>query len=141
MDLNDLNEKRLIRRYLLWSYKSTKEELDKIDRYFTQDIVDNFLLKQMKGCKSFKNGKDDEVYVSCVEGFEEYMGKKISKANEKKFINLKEKRVSSEYQYLKDKLIAIEKAIEHFFGKQEVDVIIGLYEQEMSERILKARDH
>jgi len=43
-----LDQKNLIRSYLVWCYKTTKEDLDKIDRYFTQNHVDNFILSRLK---------------------------------------------------------------------------------------------
>ena len=135
------NEKKLMWRYLIWYYKSTKEDIDKIDRYYTQEIVDTFLLKKLKESKNFDNGKGSSVYLDCVDVFEEYRDNKKLKADEQKFFNVNEKKVCAEYQYLTDKLVAIEKAIEHFFGKKELDDIVSLYEEEMIDRILKARKH
>lgn len=68
----DKEKRRLIRRYLIWCYKTTREEFD---------------------------------------------------------------------GYLKNRLEAVEKAIEHFLGKDDLNNIQMLYENEMTNRILQARGH
>jgi len=46
-----------------------------------------------------------------------------------------------DYLYLKNRLTAIEKAIKHFLGPGQMKHIRLLYEQEMTQRILTAREH
>ena len=47
------NQQRLMRRYFVWCYKTTKEELDKIDRYFTQNTVDDYILARLLESEEF----------------------------------------------------------------------------------------
>ena len=62
-------ERNLIKRYLVWCYKTTKEELDKIDRYFTQLIADEFILKQLKGTKNYRSSAGRKEYKGLVGQF------------------------------------------------------------------------
>ncbi len=133
-------EKDLMRRYLVWCYKTTKEELDKIDRYFTQLIADNFTLKQLKGTKGYKSSGDRD-YKNLVDQFKIYMDKKESSVLKKKFKDRKRMQLNPDYQYLRDRLSAIEKTIKNFLGVKELTKIDLLYEQEMTRRILEAREH
>jgi len=135
------NEKNLMRRYLLWCYKTTKEELDKIDRYFTQEKADRFILKNLKKNKELKIQKTKDACSGMVKDFEEYIELKILKANKKKFLDEKKKDLHPGYHYLRNRLEGIEKAGSHFLGKKAFDEIINLYEKEMTERILSAREH
>jgi len=77
-----LNSKKkdLIRRYLIWCYKTTKEDLDRIDRYFTQNIADDFLLDQLTRSKDFKSKKSNANYRKLVRDFARY---KIDKRKKK----------------------------------------------------------
>lgn len=133
-------EKNLMRRYLTWCYKTTKEELDKIDRYFTQLIADDFTLKQLQGTKGYKSSTDKD-YKNLVDQFKVYMDKKESSVLKKKFKDQKHAKLNPEYQYLRARFSALEKTIKHFFGVNELVKIRSLYEQEMTNRILQAREH
>ena len=135
-----LKEKKLLRRYLVWCYKTTKEELDKIDRYFTQLIADNFTLKQLQGTTGYKSSGDRD-YKNLVDQFKIYMDKKESSVLKKKFKDRKRMQLNPDYQYLRDRLSAIEKTIKNFLGVKELTKIDLLYEQEMTRRILEAREH
>ena len=66
----------LTRRYLTWCYKTTKENLDRIDRYFTQDTVDQFLLQSLKEDPQAKG------ISSAIDAFAQYMDAKFKKARE-----------------------------------------------------------
>lgn len=134
-------EKDLTRRYLIWCYKTTKEDLDRIDRYYTQVPVDLYVLKQLKSSKEYKGSKVDKNYKGFVSDFEKYIGAKKKNVDEKKFTDLKCEKLDPRYQYLKERFAAIEKAIVHFLGKKELDKINSLYEIEMTNRILSAREH
>lgn len=135
------NEKNLIRRYLVWCYKTTKEELDKIDRYFTQIKADDFMLKQLRKAKEYNPSADDKAYRDLVDQFQVYMKKKETGVLKKKFRNGKNATVNTDYQYLHNRFISIEKAICYFLGAKELKNICFLYEQEMTGRILEAREH
>lgn len=131
-----VGKKELTRRYLVWYYKSLKEELDKIDRYFTQDVVDQFVLKQLKN-----KHKDDTSYQKCFKELDEYCQLKLSRAHKKKFSSIQKKQVTPEYQFLQNRFKAVEDAIVEFLGKQELIRIKTAYEEEMTSRILTAREY
>jgi hypothetical protein len=135
------NQKDLTRRYLIWCYKTTKEDLDRIDRYFTQYDVDQQLLKTLKGTKEFKSSSSDGQYKELVEQFEKYLHEKKAKAQEKKFAHPSKVQLTHDYLYLRNRLESIEKAVVHFLGKKELKSIRLLYEGEMTRRILEAREH
>lgn len=134
-------EKNLTRRYLTWCYKTTKESLDRIDRYYTQIPVDYYLLRQLKSSKCFKNPEVNKNYKDLVNGFEKYIDVKKKNVDAKKFKDLKCKELSPEYLYLKERFAAIENTIVYFLGKKELEKIDSLYEVEMTNRILSAREH
>lgn len=131
-------QRELIRRYLIWFYKTTKEELDKIDRYFTQAAVDEFLIGRLKESEAYG---DDVAFRKSVDNFITYAEEKLVRAQEKKFADASRKTHHPDYLYLKARFGAIEDAIRYFLGQEELDKICALYEQEMTERILKAREH
>lgn len=133
------NERRLVRRYLVWCYKTTKEELDRVDRYFTQSLVDDYLIERLKKLPAYKSADPD--FLKAVEDFVAYAGEKKARAGDKKFADLSAQTLRPDYQYLQARLEAIEEAITHFLGEKEREEIVALYEQEMTERILKAREH
>ncbi|MCA9409520.1 MAG: hypothetical protein H6755_05065 [Candidatus Omnitrophica bacterium] len=135
-EFND-NELNLIRRYLVWCYKTTKEDLDRIDRYFTQFTVDSHLLESLKKEKVFKS---DMKYKDAVKQFEQYMHEKIDKARQKKFVDNKEE-LNTEYVYLQNRMVAIENTISKLLGEEMLKEIVRLYEEEMTVRILQAREH
>ena len=128
-----LKEKALIRRYLIWCYKTTKEDLDRIDRYYTQNLVDHFILDEFK--------KGSAPFLKQIDEFKKYLNQKLIKADQKKFSDKAAGKLTSEYQYLQKRFVAIEKSIKHFLGVKELGAIRNLYEEEMTERILQAREH
>ena len=132
----DANKTNLVRRYLMWCYKTTKEDLDRTDRYFTQWDVDQFFLDHL--CKTEKVSREAQGLIN---NFEEYMHKKKDNAHAKKFKEDSQKELNPEYEYLHYRFDAIEQAIVHFLGKDELKKITELYEQEMTQRILTAREH
>ena len=131
-----LDLKNLIRRYLLWCYKTTKEDLDRIDRYFTQALVDRRILDLL-----LKNKESDKAYQKKIADFQLYMDTKEKNALNKKYLNLKNKILQPDYLYLKTRLAAIEQVIVEFFGKKELRSIQSHYENEMTRRILQATEH
>ena len=132
-------EQDLIRRYLVWCYKTTKEELDKIDRYFTQAVVDDYLIERLKTSPEYKARATP--FHKSVEDFIQYAREKKAKAEGKKFADSAQKTLHPDYQYVNARVEAIEQAICHFFDQKELEKIAALYEKEMTERILKAREH
>ena len=132
-------EQDLIRRYLIWCYKTTKEELDKIDRYFTQAVVDDYLIERLESLPEYK-ARGSSFYRS-VADFIQYAREKKAKAEGKKFADPAQATIHPDYQYLKARFEAIEQAICHFFDQKELERIAALYEKETTERILKAREH
>jgi len=136
-----LNEKKLLRRYLVWCYKTTKEELDKVDRYFTQLKADDYILKQLKLVENYTSSTENKDYKSSVDQFETYIKTKELNVLKKKFKDRKCTKLNPDYQYLQCRFTAIEKTIAHFLGDPELNKICLLYEQEMIERILQAREH
>jgi hypothetical protein len=131
----------LTRRYLLWCYKTTKEELDRIDRKFTQLEVDKKIFAELtKAIKHFK-GVEKKEYLKKLKAFEVYMEQKEIRGLGEKFLDKDKKKIKPDYTYLAHRLSAIEKAIVFFLGKEELVAIQRLYEEEMTRRILESREH
>ena len=124
--------KNLKKRYLLWSYKTTKEALDRIERKFTQVEIDRFILKELR--KKDKAGR----IKSFINDFEAYVAKKEADGLNLKFAN---NELKAEYLFLVLKLEAIEKAIIKECGKKALVEIKALYEKEITERILRSTEH
>ena len=129
-------EKHLLRRYLIWCYKTTKEDLDRIDRYFTQLKVDERLLSILK-----KEAGHDPVRLKKCEEFKLYMDNKVKNVLPKKFSDVPQQILQPEYWYLQTRLKALEQTIKDVLGPQELKKIVALYEAEMTRRILEAREH
>jgi len=135
------NQRNLIRRYLIWFYKTTKEDLDRIDRYFTQFKADQYILKCLRQSKDYQFSKGYKEYRKRVDAFEGYLLTKKARADKQKFKDSQSSVLTSEYQYLLQRCDAIEKAIRHFLGGQEMRRSRGLYEKEMTVRILSTQEH
>lgn len=129
----------LIKRYLIWCYKTTREELDRIERYFTQNQVDDYILAELIKSEEFQSASGDTDYKKSVQAFEEYKINKFQRAREKKFGEGEE--LTADYLYLSKRLAAIESAAVHFLGEKEYQQIVEMYEQEMTRRIMAAREH
>lgn len=134
------NQLNLTRRYLIWCYKTTKEELDKIDRYYTQLEVDKFFLKDLKHTKEYRRRKN-EAFIGLVDDFEKYMGVKKENVDAKKFTDDKCKDMNAKYAYLLRRFEAVERAIVKFLGEEALESICQSYEDEMTRRILTVRGH
>jgi hypothetical protein len=130
-------EKNLIRRYLIWCYKTTREAFEKTERKSTQLTVDYGLLEYLQKCSDVKaltaGGK--------IEEFENYIRKKEGDYEKQKFADPQIKRLNIEYCYLQNRLAAIEKMAENLLGVKGLNEIKELYEAEMTRRILEAREH
>ncbi|MCM8770736.1 MAG: hypothetical protein NC936_02580 [Candidatus Omnitrophica bacterium] len=130
--MNKQDTKNLIKRYLLWLYKTTKEAFDKYERKFTQLEVDKSLLKKIEGARGVR-GVD-----KYIEEFRKYVTEK-----ENFCLKLKDKgkRIEPEFLWLDIKLSAIEAIIKKYFGAKGLSEIKVLYEKEMQQRILKSMEH
>lgn len=126
------DKKNLKKRYLVWLYKTTKESLDKIERKFTQLEIDRHILNFLKKLDKQKRAG------GFIFDFKTYIANK-----ERDGLNLKYegKNIKLEHYFLDLKLSAIEKVIKQELGKKALAEIKSLYEQEMTERILKSREH
>lgn len=135
------NSKKLKTRYLVWLYKTTKEQLDKIDRKFTQLEVDRFILKELERNSSRFSKEQRNSLEKYLNDFKEYIAKKETEAAAFKFTAATKKEVSPEYLFLKFKFKAIEKQIKGLLGKKALAEIQDLYEREMLRRIIEEREH
>jgi hypothetical protein len=131
----------LIRRYLIWFYKSTRESFERIERKTTQLKVDEYVLKQIKTPGKGISTSDKGAYNSLVQEFEAYIKAKEKDELKLKFADAKGKSLHPQYVYLKNRLQAVEAAIRHFLGEKELRAMRSLYEKEFTNRILQARDH
>ncbi|MCX5712372.1 MAG: hypothetical protein NTY47_04800 [Candidatus Omnitrophica bacterium] len=122
----------LKKRYLIWFYKVTKDELDRIERKFTQAELDRFILKELKSLD--KPG----LAAKQIREFQAYV---VNKEKDGLALKYDGKDLKADYYFLDLKLQAIEKAIVKEFGKRELVRIKALYEKEMTERILKSTEH
>ncbi len=131
-------EKKLIRRYLIWCFKTTQEELDRIDRKFTQLKVDYFLLSELKPGGRLAQSKECGKHL---DDFKTYIKNKENSNLNLKFLNEKNQILNPHYAFLSNRLTAIKKAITVFLGPKELKHITLLYEEEMAKRILESREH
>jgi hypothetical protein len=125
-----LPSRNLVRRYLLWAYKSTRESFERIERKSTQLLVDEYILGYLSKNKC-------EIPAE----FKSYIAQKRQEELELKFSDADKKKLHPEYVYLKDRLAAIEAAIKYFLGAKELKRTAQLFEEEFTRRILEARDH
>lgn len=130
--MNKQDLRNLKRRYLIWFYKNTKEQLDKIERKFTQAEIDRFILQEL-----WLEDKE-EIARQFIAEFDTYSKKKEQDGLDLKF---GDNGVKPEYLFLTFKLEAIEKAIVRELGRRALKEIKALYEKEMTERILKSTEH
>jgi hypothetical protein len=123
-------QKNLVRRYLIWAYKTTRESFERIERKTTQLAVDEYILKYLSD-KKFKIPHEFRTYVA--DKHKDELMLKYSGADKKK--------LNPQYVYLKNRLEAIEGAITYFLGGKELKRIARLFEEEFTRRIMEARDH
>ena len=130
MDKKD--SKNLKKRYLIWLYKTTKEAWDKVERKFTQLDIDRAILDELNKLDSDKRTR------SFIGEFANYIRNK-----EKEGLDLKYEggKLKPSYHFLGLKLKAIEKVIVKELGEKDLREIKSLYEEEMTGRILKSREH
>jgi hypothetical protein len=124
------DHKNLVRRYLLWAYKSTKESYERIERKTTQLIVDEFIHDHLSKNK-----------CAIPQAFKTYIADKRKDELKLKFAGPAKRQLHPEYVYLKNRLEAIEAAVKYFLGSQELKRMQDLFEEEFTRRILESRDH
>ncbi len=135
------DQKNLIQRYLLWCYKTTKEDLDRIDRKFTQLVADAHILNTLKKLKEKSFDTDWPQFERYLDDFKGYIAKKQQEALTQKFCDPKTRKINPQYLYLQIRLQAVEKTIVRLLGSASLKKIKALYEEEMTRRILEAEEH
>jgi hypothetical protein len=130
MDKTDI--RNLKKRYCLWLYKVTKDEVDRIERKFTQLEIDRMILARLEKAK---NKNDLSKFIT---DFQNYISNKEADGQRLKYDG---KLLRPEYEFLCLKMAAIEKVISKELGKAALAQIKSLYEKEMTERILKSTEH
>lgn len=131
--------KNLKTRYLIWLYKTTKEELDRIDRKFTQLEVDGVIFNKLKPAFNKLPKSQKEAYKKYLADWSGYIKNKKIDAEQLKFEKTGE--IKPNYLFLRIKLSAIESAIKKLIGRSQLNQIRLLYHQEMLKRILEERQH
>jgi hypothetical protein len=130
--------KNLKFRYLLWLYKTTKEEFDRIERKFAQVGIDKKIMRDMKENFDSKDLKKKNEARKLLKDFKEYIDKKEKDGQELKFDG---RKLKPEYYHLSQKLQAIEKAVIEELGHSGLKEIKAIYEHEMMRRIIEAQDN
>ncbi len=135
--LKDIKEDKmsLYKRYLLWLYKMTKDEFDKIERKFTQlDIdrrIEGIFEKKFKSvpeplCSSLKNN---------LKEWKEYVLAKEKDAKALKFGD--DGDLLASYLFLQLKLETVEEIIVSVFSKKTLKEFKELCEEYAFKRILE----
>ncbi len=135
------NEKRLIGRYLVWCFKTTKEELDRVDRKFTQLKIDEEIRKELRKEVRSTPAAHNQVFADHVRKFEEYIEKKREEALSQKYSGSGGDKLQPSYLYLKARLKAIENSIRRHSGARGLAEMQDAYEAEMTRRIWESREH
>ncbi|MCJ7546445.1 MAG: hypothetical protein MUP30_06415 [Deltaproteobacteria bacterium] len=130
--------KNLKFRYLLWLYKTTKEDFDRIERKLTQVGIDKKILRDMGENFNSRDLKKKNEARKLLKDFKEYINKKEKDGRELKFEG---RKLKPEYYHLSLKLEAIEKSIVEELGHRGLKEIKALYEHEMMRRIIEPQEH
>ncbi len=137
MDNQDV--KNLKKRYFIWLYKTAKEAFDKYERKFTQLDIDRDILIEVKNeLMGSYLPHEREALEKFVNDFEDYIEEK-----EKACMELRNQgqKVNPEFIFMEEKLEAIEKIITRELGRRALAEIKALYENEMTQRILKSTEN
>ncbi len=122
-------------RYLLWLYKTTKEEVDRIERKFTQLDIDRAIFGDLKEKIKPQDGSGLKKYLK---EFKKYINEKEKDA---KALKYEKGELRADYYFSTLKLEAIEKVIAEELGGDAKRQIKSLYEEEMRKRILESKEH
>lgn len=125
-------------RYLLWLYKTVKDEVDRIDRKFTQVEVDREIGKHIARNAHLSQLEDSDRFRELQGAWKEYVDKKEADGHALKFDG---KKLKADYYFTRMKLEAVEKIIRKVFGDKVLKEIKTAYEEEMCKRILESREH
>ena len=137
--MNKQDVRNLRKRYFLWLYKTTKEAFDQYERKFTQTEVDKDLLLEMENeVMGAYLPHEKQSLEKLVNQYREYISHKEKACLELKYQG---KATNPEFIFLDIKLNAIEKLIVKELGKRGLEEIKALYEEEMTQRILKLVEH
>ena len=137
--MNKQDVKNLRKRYLIWLYKTTKEEFDKYERKFTQTDIDKDLLLEMENqLLGVYLPHEKASLEKFVNQYREYISGKEKACLELKYQG---KKTNPEFIFLDVKLNAVEKLIVKELGRRGLERIKALYELEMVERILRSAEH
>jgi hypothetical protein len=130
-----INIRSLHKRYLLWLYKTTKDELDKIERKFTQLDIDRRVEKILKvKAASLPKGAKKDLEPFLAE-WKEYIFQKESEAQKLKFNE--DGSFAADYLFLRLKLGAVEEVVLARLGKKELAQFRAIYEEASVKRILE----
>lgn len=106
----------LSKRYLLWLYKTTKEELDKIERKFTQLEIDREIEKLLEKEAKLLGAATREGVAPHLKAWREYVFEKESEAQKLKFGD--DGQPQPEYLFLHLKLKVVERVATARFGRK-----------------------
>lgn len=130
-DKNDIRSLR--KRYLFWLYKTTKDELDKIERKFTQLAIDREIAGILKKKAQNLSPALKAVLEPFTRGWEEYIFQKESDARKLKFA--KDGSLDANYLFLRLKLQAIERVTQKYCGTKGLARFKSFYEEAAMKRI------
>ncbi|MFH0877889.1 MAG: hypothetical protein V1863_06690 [Candidatus Omnitrophota bacterium] len=129
------DSRALTKRYLLWLYKTTRDELDKIDRKFTQLDVD-LQIQTMLAKRAATMPKDLRGSLGpFLKEWQEYVFEKDSDAQKLKIGE--DGRPNARYVFLRLKIEVISRLIRGHFGQQGLKEIKKRYEESCVQRILE----
>ena len=120
--------KSLEKRYLFWLYKTTRDELDRIDRKFTQLEID-------RGMQKIFREHEGGALASFVEEWDRYIANKQAEAKKLKFDD--KGGVLPSYAFLRLKLEAVRGLTSKLFGARLVREFEEMVEAAAMENILQ----
>ncbi len=129
------DQESLYKRYLLWLYKTTKDELDKIERKFTQLDIDRQIQKILKKKSDVLKSPLRGGITPFLEEGKEYIFEKESDAQKLKLTE--EGLLNPKYLFLHLKLEAITQITKIHFGQKGLEEFKRLYEEAALRRILE----
>lgn len=127
--------KSLHKRYLLWLYKMTRDELDKIDRKITQLDIDRRIEKILNKKVSLLPQDSKKALEPDLREWKEYIFQKESDAQKLKFNE--DGSIAGNYLFLRLKLQAVVDEVRARLGKNELARFKRLYEETCVARILE----